>query len=261
MGLSPRGDPRRASRRLPEPPSSSSDDLSRVPRKGIGQPIHVEDAVEVVVLVLEDARQPAARLHVEGPAVEIRGSQERAFGSAKRRTARPGPRGSPRIPRRHPVRPPGVGLIQSSGSIAVPRCSAPSSSRQFQMKSRSGTPTCGAARPTPGAAAMVSSMSRTSSRSSSSMSPTGAARRVEDGLARDADRTNGHSARITVGLQVDSIGCLSTSPALDSVIGGMAPVGIIIALVGGVFLALGAQFQHRGVEIVEARTARATRRV
>jgi hypothetical protein len=33
----------------------------------------------------------------------------------------------------------------------------------------------------------------------------------------------------------------------------MAPVGIVIALVGGVFLALGAQFQHRGVEIVEAR--------
>lgn len=42
-------------------------------------------------------------------------------------------------------------------------------------------------------------------------------------------------------------------PSLDSVIGGMAPVGIVIALLGGVFLALGAQFQHRGVEIVEAR--------
>jgi hypothetical protein len=32
---------------------------------------------------------------------------------------------------------------------------------------------------------------------------------------------------------------------------GSAPVGIVIALVGGVFLALGAQFQHRGVEVVE----------
>jgi len=42
-------------------------------------------------------------------------------------------------------------------------------------------------------------------------------------------------------------------PSIDSVIGGMAPVGIVIALVGGVFLALGAQFQHKGVEIVEAR--------
>jgi hypothetical protein len=40
---------------------------------------------------------------------------------------------------------------------------------------------------------------------------------------------------------------------LNSVIGGMAPLGIAIALVGGVFLALGAQFQHRGVEIVEKR--------
>jgi len=33
----------------------------------------------------------------------------------------------------------------------------------------------------------------------------------------------------------------------------MAPLGIAIALVGAVFLALGAQFQHKGVEIVEAR--------
>lgn len=33
----------------------------------------------------------------------------------------------------------------------------------------------------------------------------------------------------------------------------MAPLGIAIALVGGVFLALGAQFQHRGVELVEAK--------
>jgi hypothetical protein len=46
---------------------------------------------------------------------------------------------------------------------------------------------------------------------------------------------------------------LSDLPTLDSVIGGMAPLGIAIALVGGVFLALGAQFQHRGVEIVEAK--------
>jgi len=46
---------------------------------------------------------------------------------------------------------------------------------------------------------------------------------------------------------------LSDIPTLDSVIGGMAPLGIAIALVGGVFLALGAQFQHRGVEIVEAK--------
>lgn len=42
-------------------------------------------------------------------------------------------------------------------------------------------------------------------------------------------------------------------PTLDSVIGGMAPVGIVIALFGGVFLALGAQFQHRGVVVVEER--------
>jgi hypothetical protein len=33
----------------------------------------------------------------------------------------------------------------------------------------------------------------------------------------------------------------------------MAPLGIAIAILGGVFLALGAQFQHRGVEIVESK--------
>lgn len=38
---------------------------------------------------------------------------------------------------------------------------------------------------------------------------------------------------------------------LQSAIGNLAPVGILIALVGAVFLSLGAQFQHRGVEKVE----------
>ena len=32
---------------------------------------------------------------------------------------------------------------------------------------------------------------------------------------------------------------------------GSAPLGIVIALIGGLFLALGAQFQHRGVVVVE----------
>ena len=34
---------------------------------------------------------------------------------------------------------------------------------------------------------------------------------------------------------------------------GSTPVGIGIALIGGFFLALGAQFQHRGVVVVEER--------
>lgn len=38
-----------------------------------------------------------------------------------------------------------------------------------------------------------------------------------------------------------------------SAIGGIPVVGILIALVGAVFLSLGAQFQHRGVELVEQR--------
>lgn len=39
--------------------------------------------------------------------------------------------------------------------------------------------------------------------------------------------------------------------AAQSAIGGIPVVGILIALVGAVFLSLGAQFQHRGVELVE----------
>jgi drug/metabolite transporter (DMT)-like permease len=42
--------------------------------------------------------------------------------------------------------------------------------------------------------------------------------------------------------------------AAQSATGGLAPIGILIALVGAVFLSLGAQFQHRGVVKVEART-------
>lgn len=41
--------------------------------------------------------------------------------------------------------------------------------------------------------------------------------------------------------------------ASQSAIGGIPVLGILIALVGAVFLALGAQFQHRGVELVEER--------
>jgi hypothetical protein len=41
--------------------------------------------------------------------------------------------------------------------------------------------------------------------------------------------------------------------ANGSAIGNLAPIGIAIALIGAVFLSLGAQFQHRGVELVEER--------
>ena len=41
--------------------------------------------------------------------------------------------------------------------------------------------------------------------------------------------------------------------ANGSAIGNLAPIGIVIAFVGAVFLSLGAQFQHRGVELVEER--------
>jgi hypothetical protein len=40
---------------------------------------------------------------------------------------------------------------------------------------------------------------------------------------------------------------------VPSVIGRQAGIGIVIALIGGLFLALGAQLQHRGVAVVEAK--------
>ena len=43
----------------------------------------------------------------------------------------------------------------------------------------------------------------------------------------------------------------------DSVVPRQA-IGIPLALIGGVFLALGAQFQHRGVNKVEAKTEEVT---
>jgi hypothetical protein len=42
-----------------------------------------------------------------------------------------------------------------------------------------------------------------------------------------------------------------TTLTAQSVIGQIPIVGIVLALVGGVFLSLGAQFQHRGVTVVE----------
>jgi hypothetical protein len=47
-------------------------------------------------------------------------------------------------------------------------------------------------------------------------------------------------------IEIDDLG-------IQSAIGNIPIVGILIALVGAIFLSLGAQFQHRGVEVVEER--------
>ncbi|MEO8528581.1 MAG: multidrug DMT transporter permease, partial [Pseudolysinimonas sp.] len=47
-------------------------------------------------------------------------------------------------------------------------------------------------------------------------------------------------------IELDDLGAVSA-------IGNLAPIGIVIALFGAIFLSLGAQFQHRGVEVVEQR--------
>lgn len=47
-------------------------------------------------------------------------------------------------------------------------------------------------------------------------------------------------------IEIDDLG-------IQSAIGNIPVVGILIAIVGAVFLSLGAQFQHRGVEVIEER--------
>jgi hypothetical protein len=47
-------------------------------------------------------------------------------------------------------------------------------------------------------------------------------------------------------IEIDDLG-------IQSAIGNIPIVGILIAVVGAVFLSLGAQFQHRGVEVIEER--------
>lgn len=50
---------------------------------GVHEAIDVEQAIEVVVLVLHDASKPAARLNFEGFTLEIDGTQQRALRAAK----------------------------------------------------------------------------------------------------------------------------------------------------------------------------------
>ena len=68
----------------------------------------------------------------------------------------------------------------------------PTSPSTCQVKTRSPTPICGAARPAPGASSMVSVRSSTSRRSSLSKSTTSTARLAQDGVAEQADGLDGH---------------------------------------------------------------------
>ena len=52
----------------------------------IGQPVGVKQAVEVVVLVLEDASQPPARFDLERGSPGIHRPQDRPLGSPQRKT-------------------------------------------------------------------------------------------------------------------------------------------------------------------------------
>jgi hypothetical protein len=72
-------------------PGLTSDAPSVLPNRlcgGLGvevlQPVHVEHPVEVVVLMLEDAREPAVGVHLEWDVLPIHGPQHRKGGAAQR---------------------------------------------------------------------------------------------------------------------------------------------------------------------------------
>ena len=90
----------------------------------------------------------------------------------------PGSTGSPRGRPRSRRRPGDVGVDQVADSPST-----------YQVKTRRPTPICGAARPAPPAACMVSVRSATSVRSSASKSTTGAAGVLQHGVAEQPDRS------------------------------------------------------------------------
>src|SRR6478735_7940274 len=123
---------------------------------------------------------------------------------------------------------------------------------------RRPTPTCGAARPTPGAASIVSNMSATSVRISSVMSSTGDAGACRTGspMMRIGRTATSLSLAIGIGdygrnvVWMDDLGSVS-----DTLVGVFDDprilIGIPLALLGAVFMSFGAQYQHRGVTKVE----------
>ena len=163
------------------------DDVALEPREEIDDQL----AVEVVDLVLDGGRQQA--LPPPAPAVcpRGRGSARSAEGrSMSMRTSGIDrqPSSCSRIsdPERDDL-----GIDQHQRAAAARSSLAVSSTIR-----RRGTPTCTAARPTPGAAYMVSSMSSASLRTSASMRSTGARDLAQDGVGQGDDRQLRHGAEI-----------------------------------------------------------------
>ena len=112
-------------------PSPSCGSLCRLAVFGVRQPVRVEQAVEVVELVLEDAREPPLGPDLERRSVQVDGAQDgaRQSGAAAKRS--PGNERQPSDSVSSSRSPTGGGLIQSSGLIATPRCCTSSSSIQL----------------------------------------------------------------------------------------------------------------------------------
>ena len=159
--------------------------------------IDVQRAVEVIGLVLEDAREQSftgrsrtARLHVLTAAGDRETRVRRVVRTRDRQTAFL----LHRLARR---RRPAPGLAMNIGPVS------PSS----KTNSRIDRPTCGPARPTPGASYIVSSMSSHSVASAASNSTTGA---LAGRVAEHADRRGFGSGRIT---WTPAVRCRSTGAA------------------------------------------------
>ena len=145
------------------------------------EPVDVEEAVEVVVLVLEHAREPARRGIRDLVAVEVETGERGGLATAQREGLARDREAALGLVAAGSGSPTTGLLADTNGLMTTPRGGTPSWLSICQVKMRSPTPTCGAASPTPRAASIVSNMSATSSRMPSSMTSTGSARRWSTG--------------------------------------------------------------------------------
>ena len=151
----------------------------------VGHALRIEDAVEVIAFVLDDAGVEALRPRARWSRRRGRWRGSGSAGGAGRRRADPGPTGS--LPSRRPARRPNsstTGLISTVRSWATsPGIPVRRSPETKNTTIRQGWWTCGAARPVPPASSIVSIMSSTSRRTQGAGgSSTAAARRRSTGL-------------------------------------------------------------------------------
>ena len=198
-------------------PAVALDRLAGLLGLPVVEPVDVERAVEVVVLVLHAAGEPAGRVELDPVPVDVEADDVRAVGALERE----GLAGHGQA---------ALGLLVGVRALLrdprggerrvddVPRSGTPSSLAIFQMKTRRPTPICGAARPTPLAASLVSYMSSTRVRRSSSKSVDEGCSPMEDGLAGDDDGAHAHAPSQARGVASARIGSDDSSSPAPSVL-------------------------------------------